>query len=433
MRIPPPITAATIFLALLPLLLAAPQLLGGGTSDLLHQLGRATGIAGTTCFLLAAVLSARIPGIDPWLGGLTAVWRLHHLLGAASFLLLMAHPLLLGLSAAAHSPWAPASVLWPPLDHFAVWAGWLALVAMMVFLAPSFWFFGRPPYQPWKRLHLLSGVALVLGVGHALALNRAMPGAAGVAIWGGLGLLAVLVFAYRAILSAWIGPYRYRVTGVETLARGVVELSLAPESTPMRHRPGQFAYLRHFDPEVRPGYNEEHPYTLSSSPDEEQVRIGIKALGDASSAIAQLHAGASVTLDGPYGRFFPPGLDDTPQLWIGGGIGITPFVSAARDLGTRKPRCDVALVYCANRPERAYYGPELEDIAGAVDGFSAHLHYFNERGVLDLEYLRGVCPDFDRREIFICGPPAMTDHVVRLARESGVPRNRIHTEAFDLL
>jgi len=433
MRIPVTVAAATIALVLLPLVLAAPELVADGAGSRLHRLGRATAIAGTTCFLLAAILSVRIPGLDARLGGLTAIWRLHHLLGAAAFLLLMAHPLLLGLSAATHSPWAPAAALWPPAGDFAAWAGWLALVAMMVFLAPSFQFFGRPRYQSWKRLHLVSGLALLLGVGHALALNRALPGIAGTLLWGVLGLLAALVFAYRAVLSRWVGPHRYRLAGIETLARGVVELTLTPENTPLRYRPGQFVYLRHYDPEMRTGHGEEHPYTLSSSPAEEGIRIGIKALGDASSAMARLHTGAPVTIDGPYGRFFPPRRDGMPQLWIGGGIGITPFVSAARDLRARGRSCDAVLVYCANRPERAYYGAELRDIGAQVAGLSVHLHYYNEQGVVDLQYLRGACPDFVRREILVCGPPAMTDHVVELVRASGVPRRRIHTEAFDLL
>ncbi|MDZ7841712.1 MAG: ferredoxin reductase family protein [Gammaproteobacteria bacterium] len=431
MRIPRPVAIAAVLLALLPLMLAAPALAGSGW---LYGLGRATGIAGMTCFLLAAILSVRIPGVDPWLGGLTTVWRLHHLLGAAAFLLLMAHPLLLALSAAALSPRAVGMMLWPPLDDYAVWAGWVALAAMMVFLAPSFGFFGPPRYQRWKRLHLLSGLALVLGVAHTLTLGRAITGAGGALLWGGLGVLAVAVFVYRAVLSNWIGPYRYRVANVSPLARGVVELTLSPESTPLHHRAGQFAYLRHFDPEVRPGFNEEHPYTLSSSPREDNVRIGIKALGDSSAAAARLHPGALVTLDGPYGRFFPPEAGDkAPQLWVGGGIGITPFVSRARDLGIRKPDCDVVLVYCANRPERGYYGQELQDIAASVPGFDVHIHYFNERELLDLDYLREVCRDLERRTVFVCGPAPMTGHVIRLMDRAGVPRHRIHTEVFDLL
>lgn len=435
MRIPRFVAVAAVLLALVPLFLAAPQLTGSGVSGWLYQAGRGAGIAGMTCFLMAAILSVRIPGLDPWLGGLTAVWRLHHLLGAAAFLLLMAHPLLLALSAAGHSPQAAAAVLWPPLDNSAVWAGWIALAAMMVFLAPSFGFFGRPRYQRWKRLHLVSGVALVLGLVHTLVLARALPGQAGTIFWGALGGLAAAVYLYRAVLSRWIGPYRYRVAGVQTLARGVVELGLSPEPgrAPIRYRAGQFVYLRHFDPGVRPGYNEEHPYTLASSPGEPGVRIGIKALGDASAAAARLSPGAPVTLDGPYGRFFPVKSDNMPQLWIGGGIGITPFVSRSRELAALTPACDIHLVYCANRPERAYYGHELEAIAAAVPGFAVHIHYFNDLGPLDLEFLRGACDKLEQRQVFVCGPAPMTGHVIGLLGDAGIARRRIHTEVFDLL
>ena len=49
--------------------------------------------------LLAAALSARVPGFDRWFGGLTRLWKSHHWLGAGSLVLLLAHPLLLALAA----------------------------------------------------------------------------------------------------------------------------------------------------------------------------------------------------------------------------------------------------------------------------------------------------------------------------------------------
>lgn len=425
--------AAAILIVLLPLILAAPKLVAADLTGWLHEAGRATALVGTMCLLLAGMLSVRIPGLDPYLGGLTRVWRLHHMLGAAAFLLLMAHPLLLALAAATVSPHAALSVLWPPSDETAVWLGWGALVAMVIFLAPSFWFFGRPDYQRWKYLHLLSAVAIVAGLAHTLALTRAIPGGYGTAFWITAGTLTGLLVLYRLVLSRWIGPYRYAVEAVTPIARGVVELSLVPEGEPMRYRAGQFAYLRHFDSRIRPGYNEEHPYTISSSPEESRLRFGIKALGDASAAVCELSAGARVTLEGPYGDFFPAHLDDRPQLWIGGGIGITPFVSRARDLAARPRPRDYNLVYCANRPERAYYHDDLTAVAKAVSGFVYTVHYFNEQGVLSLEFLRTACPNADERWIFICGPEPMTHHVLGLLHTLGVPRHRIHTEEFDLL
>lgn len=64
---------------------------------LLRALGRAAGVAGLTWLLVAVALSVRLPGFDPWFGGLLRLWRVHHLLGAGSFVSLLAHPLLVAL------------------------------------------------------------------------------------------------------------------------------------------------------------------------------------------------------------------------------------------------------------------------------------------------------------------------------------------------
>ena len=47
-----------------------------------------------------------------------------------------------------------------------------------------------------------------------------------------------------------------------------------------------------FDRSLSAGYGEEHPYTLSSSPDEDRLRIAIKDLGDASRAIQTIRPAA---------------------------------------------------------------------------------------------------------------------------------------------
>lgn len=213
----------------------------------------------------------------------------------------------------------------------------------------------------------------------------------------------------------------------------MVEVALAPRGSPLHHAPGQFVYLTPRHPELRAGHGEEHPFTLASAPGDACLRIGIKALGDASQAWQDVPAGTQVEVEGPYGTFFNESAADRPALWFGGGIGITPFVSAARSIADHPRTQPVRLIYLANRPERAYYLDELRDIAAREAAFEVAAHFFNELGPIDADFLRRHCPDFAAREIHICGPSGMTRHLLDLLRGAGVPASRIHTEEFEFL
>ena len=46
--------------------------------------------------------------------------------------------------------------------------------------------------------------------------------------------------------------------------------------------------------------------------------------------------------------------------------------------------------------------------------------------------LAALVPDIADRDVFVCGPRAMTDAVLRSLRELGVPRGQVHAERFSL-
>ncbi|MBZ0329593.1 ferredoxin reductase family protein [Halomonas sp. ANAO-440] len=419
-----------IVLIILPLLVALPRLGGlGGPPELwLTWVGRVTGILGLAMMLLAAAVSIRLPGTDRWFGGLARLWRLHHWLGFTAFILVMVHVLALGLAAVPASLDAAVATLFPPLSHGATWLGWLAWLAMVIFLAPTFDFFGQPHYQRWKRLHLVSAAALLLGLGHALLL------AGESALWWLLGLAGIGAIVWRKLVSPRVARHPYRVEAVERLARGVVELVLRPEGRPMAYEAGQFVYLTPLDERLSAGRGEEHPYTIASAPSDSRLRIGIKDLGDASHALQTVEPETRILIEGPYGEFYGRHFPERDQLWIGGGIGITPFVGGARDIAERGLTDGrVHLFYLANSPERAYYREELERIAAGHESFAFSQHYSRERGRLDEAYLREHCPDFTEREIYVCGPPAMNAHLKQLLAGQGIPASRIHSEVFDFL
>lgn len=404
----------------------------GSPAAILNTLGRLTGIWGMALLLVAAALCCRVPGFDRPFGGLTKLWQLHHRLGAVAFLLLLMHPLLLAFSAASVS--LPAAVETLFSSRPAVMWGWVALLALMIFMAPSFRFFGEPEYQRWKRLHRLAGVTVVLALVHTLLLSRTLSGVWGPVIWGLWSALAISAIGYRWVFSRWRGRLPYRVVAIDQPARNVVELSLRPEGAALHYAPGQFVYLTPYDPQLSAGRGEEHPYTLSSAPDETGLRIAVKDLGDASRALQTLTPNTEVRIEGPYGRFFPsPDAPPERELWIAGGIGITPFLSRLRDCARRGQALHAHLIYCVQDQTRVLFDSELAHLLTQLPESRLTLHYFYREGPLGRDFIAGVCPDAAERSAYLCGPLPLIALARAELRALGVSPKRIVTEEFVLL
>lgn len=428
---------ATVWaLAAAPTILMLPGLREGDFSDcgaILNLLGRLTGVAGLSCLMVAAILSCRVPGADRPFGGLTKLWKTHHRLGAAAFLLLLAHPPLLALSSAVVSLPAAAQVLVPDSPDWGTTLGWISLLAMMVFLAPSFAFFGEPEYQRWRWLHRLSAVAVIAAVAHAWWFSRTIPIYASTAIWLLLSAAALASVAWRLVFARRSGRLRYVVEEVVARANNVAELTLRPAGRHLAYEAGQFIYLTPHDESLSAGRGEEHPYTLTSAPGEPALRVAIKDLGDATHAIQSVTPGSEADVEGPYGDFFPRGKPSGPELWIAGGIGIAPFLGRLRDLAARGAPLDAHLVYCVQDPARAHFIDELEQLAPRVPGMRLTQHYFYRYGPLDAKFLAANCEDYARRRAYVCGPDPLIESAKSLLAAAGVHRDHIVTEEFTLL
>jgi predicted ferric reductase len=406
----------------------------GTIPAMLNALGRLSGVLGLAFLLLSAALSARVPGFDVPFGGLTRLWNTHHLLGASALLMLLIHPLLLAFAAEGLGEGLAFEALFPPFTEIGTWAGWLALLVMMIFLAPSFSFFGRPDYGRWKRIHDLAPFAVILALLHTFLLSRTMPAYLDVLVWSAFALLAVGAVLWRFVFSRRIGRLPYTVSRIERPANNVVELTLEPKRRPLHYQAGNFVYLTPLDQELEAGFGEEHPYTLSSSPLEDKLRVAIKDLGNASRSIQSITLGSKVTVEGPYGRFFKrPDEAPGPELWISGGIGVTPFLARMRHLAKLGQGGDIRFIYCVQDDARALYLEELQKLAGSIHGFSLTLHFFYRQGPLSTTFLREHCGDIESREVYICGPQPLNRLAQSHLRSLGVPVSNIHSEEFELL
>lgn len=429
-------TYLVLGLALLPavLVLAGLEAWPAAPARWLDLAGRLSGAVGLSCLLLAGIVSVRVPGFDRAFGGLSRLWSLHHYLGLAAFLLLLAHPLLMALARVPLSPAAVTGALLPAAGDWPLWAGWVGLAALMVFLVPSFQLFGRPEYQRWKAVHFLSGLALVAGLAHTLPLTLTLAPRVSAALWGGLGTLAVAVFLWRALAARRVLRRPWRVAERRLLADRVVQLLLEPEDgRPLHHAPGQFVYLTPWDPGLAAGRGEEHPYTVSSAPGAPRLELTVKDLGDASGALLEVAQGSRADVEGPYGDFLPRRDRGRRRLWIGGGIGITPFVSAVRAGSGAETGSGTVLINCANDPSRAYFLDVLSELAAGREDLTVLPHYFTREGPLDRDFVLAHCPDAGEREWYVCGPPVLVAVARRAARALGVPRTRFDSESFTFL
>jgi len=156
------------------------------------------------------------------------------------------------------------------------------------------------------------------------------------------------------------------------------------------------------------------------------LRIGIKALGTCTQNIQRLAPGVFVRLQGPFGDFLTK-AGDARQLWVAGGIGITPFVAALR-AGAIPPQ--TALIYLVRTGADAPFLDEIRQIAGQCPELQ-FIAQASGAALPDLDALLAQVDSIDRRQVHVCGPAALVERLRPRLLARGVPPEHIHSESFD--
>jgi ferredoxin-NADP reductase len=204
---------------------------------------------------------------------------------------------------------------------------------------------------------------------------------------------------------------------------GVVSIRIAGRNLDrLQAQPGQFFQWRFLD-----RWWTAHPFSLSEAPDGHSFRITVKALGDHSASLASTPVGTRVLAEGPFGVFTDAMQRRAKRLLIAGGIGITPV----RALVERSAGGDV-VVYRALREDELVLRDELDDLGVDVHYVVGDHAAPGGEHLLSPEHLLELVPDLAERDVYVCGPPGMTDFAVRSVRAAGAPRRHIHVEKFAL-
>ncbi|NJD05038.1 MAG: oxidoreductase [Methylococcaceae bacterium] len=380
-----------------------------------RTLGIVLGWAGCGLLLASLLLMLREARLARWLGGLERMYQWHHWTGMAAYVLLLVHPLALSADAWMESPALAWETLSPLNQNWPVWMGWLSLVLLMVGLAATFE--RRVPYRTWRALHAGLGLAVLLGLIHLVLLGIDEP------VLPILGLAALLL-GWRVIRGdLGVGARPYLVKSAVPVADGMVEISLMPLADAVKVTPGQFVLVAFFEGPSFRGCGEFHPFTVTSADVDHLIRLGVKALGDCTRHIQSIEPGVMARVQGAYGAFFANRLA-TPQLWVAGGIGVTPFLALLRSGPVTQP---TTLLYLYRAESDAAFLKELRALAEADPRLDLQAVATGS----ELPDLNSLLPDAQRLagyECYLCGPPGMMTGLMRALRSRGIAARHIHFE-----
>lgn len=241
-----------------------------------------------------------------------------------------------------------------------------------------------------------------------------------------LSAIALAAFIYRTLLgSFFVRRYIYTITAVRQLNSKVIEITMKPNGAKLDFRPGQFIFVRFKHRTPGP---EVHPFSITSAPDQNQLTIAIKKLGDYTARLAGLPVNTLAEIEGPFGAFSYQNAQCADQIWIAGGIGITPFISMAQALPA-DGEYTVNLYYCVKNKNELVYGDLLKTKESAY--FRVVPFFSDQQGRIGAERIIGMAAGIKRKEIFICAPPPMIRSLTKQFIAQGVAKKLIHAEEFN--
>jgi len=195
-------------------------------------------------------------------------------------------------------------------------------------------------------------------------------------------------------------------------------------------------------------------YSMASYPEEKDIvmlnvriatpppRMPDAPPGQMSSFIFNLKPGDEVVVSGPYGEFFAKDTDNE-MVFIGGGAGMAPMRAHIFDqLRRLNSKRKMSYWYGARSKREMFYTEDFDGLAAAHSNFVWHVALSDPlpedewtgytgfiHEVLYENYLKDH-PAPEDIEYYICGPPMMTQAVLKMLSDLGVEKENILLDDF---
>ena len=207
-----------------------------------------------------------------------------------------------------------------------------------------------------------------------------------------------------------------------------------PRPAELDYKAGQFFFvtLKQDDKELK-----KH-FSFSSSPTEKDHIEFTKKFTDHeySLALKSAKVGDWARIDGPYGQFTFEG--EYPKIaLLGGGIGITPFMSICKNASDKGLSSKITLFYGCRTEDDMAFRKEFEELT--QKNLNLKLipivnqptpQWKGATGIINTEIIKQQLPDYQENMFYTCGPPQMVEAMEKLVVSLGLPTEKLKREYF---
>ncbi|MDS0528558.1 ferric reductase-like transmembrane domain-containing protein [Clostridium sp. SHJSY1] len=305
----------------------------------------------------------------------------------------------------------------------------LGSISMYSFIALVIFFIiaAKLEYEKWKILHKLLLIPYAFGIAHYyLSSDYNVFSFTAYSLWmniiniSGLWFAIYSIFIYEMIAF----KYSYTITDIREVAKDTLEITGISKDKSMKYKPGQFAFMKVIN---KKGLFPSHPFTMSQAFKDDEIQFTIKSLGDHTENLRNnLVIGDRIAVSGPFGKFNYE-AESKHQVWIAGGIGITPF-RAFWQKGISKD-FTIDLFYAYNNQEEGAYIDELKSL-NQNSNFKIHLYDSSISGFLSAEEIEKYLNRNDEYDFYFCGPTVMRKKIEKGLDKSIFKIKEFHYEYF---
>ena len=312
-----------------------------------------------------------------------------------------------------------------------------AIIPAVVQIAHKHKSLGITPEQyPIVGYHLLGAIKEVLG-------DAATPEIIGA--WGE---------AYQVIADAFIGIEKEMYDKAEqteggwrtfkefTIAEKVVESDvitsfyLKPvDGQPLpSYKPGQYITIRVTIPGDE--YTLNRQYSLSQAPTGDSYRISVKREDECNPhgkvsvfLHREMNVGDTIEASVPAGDFHLNTDSDAPVTLISGGVGVTPMMSMYDFIAQNTPERQVAFLHAARTRKHQAFNEVITKLNAELPASNYAVLYSEEGdGFINREFLTSNV--IEGSDVYVCGPTAFMQAVIKDLHAMGIPEEKIHFEFF---